>query len=211
DPGRGSHLPHERRQRTPAALTVWICGPQAPAGAWAFGVGGKRMATLELSGIAKSFGATEVLCGVDLSIEDGEFIAVVGPSGCGKSTLLRVIAGLEAQDAGSVRIGGAVVDAQPPTTRDIAMVFQSYALYPHMTVEQNTALPLVIRDPPRIERLPFMRTFNRRVAKNRIVIKSAINEAVELVAMRGYLDRKPKQLSGGQRQRVALARALVRK
>jgi multiple sugar transport system ATP-binding protein len=169
------------------------------------------MATLELSGIAKSFGATEVLRGVDLSIEDGEFIAVVGPSGCGKSTLLRVIAGLEAQDAGSVRIGGAVVDAQPPTTRDIAMVFQSYALYPHMTVEQNIALPLVMRDLTRIERLPFMRTFNRRVAEKRVVIKSSINEAAELVAMHGYLDRKPKQLSGGQRQRVALARALVRK
>lgn len=169
------------------------------------------MATLELSGIAKSFGATEVLRGVDLSIEDGEFIAVVGPSGCGKSTLLRVIAGLETQDAGSVHIGDAVVDAQPPTTRDIAMVFQSYALYPHMTVEQNIALPLVMRDLTRIERLPFMRTFNRHVAEKRVAIKSSINEAAELVAMHGYLDRKPKQLSGGQRQRVALARALVRK
>ena len=169
------------------------------------------MATLELSGIAKSYGTTGVLRNIDLSIGDGEFIAVVGPSGCGKSTLLRIIAGLEEQDAGTVRIDGTTVDALPPKTRDIAMVFQSYALYPHMTVEQNIALPLVMRDLSRIERLPFARRLSCRVVEKRATIKAEIREAAELVAMEGYLDRKPKQLSGGQRQRVALARALVRK
>jgi len=166
---------------------------------------------LELSGIAKSFGSTPVLRGVDLSIEEGEFVAVVGPSGCGKSTLLRLVAGLETADEGTVSIDGHEAGDLPPKARDVAMVFQSYALYPHMTVEQNMALPLVMRQLTRVERLPWVRRFSRGVAEKRAAIRATVRETAELVAMTPYLDRKPKQLSGGQRQRVALARALVRK
>ncbi len=166
---------------------------------------------LELRGIAKSFGSTPVLRGVDLSIEEGEFVAVVGPSGCGKSTLLRLVAGLETADEGTVSIDGREAGDLPPKARDVAMVFQSYALYPHMTVEQNMALPLVMRQLTRVERLPWVRRFSRGVAEKRAAIRATVRETAELVAMTPYLDRKPKQLSGGQRQRVALARALVRK
>lgn len=169
------------------------------------------MALLDLQGISKRFGSTAVLRDVDLSIGEGEFVAVVGPSGCGKSTLLRVIAGLEDPDEGIVSIDGNPVGDQPPKARDVAMVFQSYALYPHMTVEQNMALPLVMRQLTRAERLPLVRRFSRGVAEKRAAIKATVRETAELVAMTKYLDRKPKQLSGGQRQRVALARALVRK
>lgn len=166
---------------------------------------------LELRGIAKRFGSTPVLRDVELSIEQGEFVAVVGPSGCGKSTLLRVIAGLESADEGTVQIDGREAGDLPPKARDVAMVFQSYALYPHMTVEQNMALPLVMRQLSRAERLPWVRRFSRSVAEKRAAIRATVRETAELVAMTPYLDRKPKQLSGGQRQRVALARALVRK
>jgi multiple sugar transport system ATP-binding protein len=166
---------------------------------------------LELRGIVKRFGSTPVLRDVDLSIGQGEFVAVVGPSGCGKSTLLRVIAGLENPDEGTVRIDGSAVENEPPKARDVAMVFQSYALYPHMTVEQNMALPLVMRQLTRFERLPLVRRFSRRVLEKRAAIAATVRDTASLVAMTPYLDRKPKQLSGGQRQRVALARALVRK
>ncbi|WP_137389556.1 ABC transporter ATP-binding protein [Rhodoligotrophos defluvii] len=169
------------------------------------------MATLALSRIAKTFGSAPVLRGIDLSIGHGEFVAVVGPSGCGKSTLLRLIAGLDCQDAGTIHIDGIPVDGTPPKERDIAMVFQSYALYPHMTVAQNIALPLVMRDLTRVERLPLARHLLPGVARKRAAITSAVEEAADYVALRGYLGRKPKELSGGQRQRVALARALVRK
>src|SRR5262245_9340481 len=165
---------------------------------------------LELSGLTKTFATTPVLRGVDLAVKPGEFVAVVGPSGCGKSTLLRVIAGLEEQDAGHVAIGGVSVDALAPKSRDVAMVFQSYALYPHMTVAQNIALPLVMRDLTRVERLPFVRRLSRAVATKRARIAAAVARAAAQVDLTGLLDRKPGQLSGGQRQRVALARALVR-
>ena len=169
------------------------------------------MAAVSFTGVTKTFGSTPVLRGVDLSIDDGDFLAVVGPSGCGKSTLLRVVAGLEMQDGGEVRIGGAVVDDLAPNARDVAMVFQSYALYPHMTVRENIALPLVMRDLSRSERLPLARRFSRRIAEQRVKINAAVSDAAALVALDGLLDRKPKELSGGQRQRVALARALVRR
>ena len=150
------------------------------------------MADVSLSGIRKSFGATEVLKGVDLAIADGEFVVFVGPSGCGKSTLLRTIAGLEEVDAGEVSIGGRVVNALSPSDRGIAMVFQSYALYPHMTVRQNMAFGLTLAKTDKTE-------IDRRVMA-----------AAETLNITDYLDRKPKALSGGQRQRVAIGRAIVR-
>jgi multiple sugar transport system ATP-binding protein len=166
---------------------------------------------LDLHGLTKSFGSTPVLRGIDLAVNDGEFVAVIGPSGCGKSTLLRVIAGLEEQDTGRVSIGGASVDTLAPKSRDVAMVFQSYALYPHMTVAQNIALPLVMRDLTRAERLPFARRLSARIAAKRARIAGAVATAAAQVELTDLLDRKPGQLSGGQRQRVALARALVRR
>ncbi len=150
------------------------------------------MAEVALRGITKSFGATRVLNGVDLDVADGEFVVFVGPSGCGKSTLLRVIAGLEEPDAGEVSIGGRTVNALSPSDRGIAMVFQSYALYPHMTVRQNMAFGLTLARTDKAE-------IERRVAA-----------AADILNISDYLDRKPKALSGGQRQRVAIGRAIVR-
>ena len=168
------------------------------------------MSFLQLKSLSKSFDDAPVLRGVDLSIDRGGFVAVVGPSGCGKSTLLRILAGLEAQDDGEVWIGGDRVDALPAKARDIAMVFQSYALYPHMTVAQNLALPLVMRDLTRIGRLPLMHRLDRRVAATRREIQTTVERTAAAMGLAGLLARKPKQLSGGQRQRVALGRALVR-
>lgn len=162
-----------------------------------------------LAGIAKQFGATSVLRGIDLDIRAGEFITILGPSGCGKSTLLRIIAGLEPQSAGSVTIDGASMDGLPPDRRDIAMVFQSYALYPHLTVAENIAVPLRMRRMSRLQRLP-----GAGVMPGVRRITGSIGEAVRSVAatlrLESLLDRKPAQLSGGQKQRVALARAMVR-
>ncbi len=169
------------------------------------------MAHIEIRNLEKSFGDTPVLRGIDLTIERGEFIAVLGPSGCGKSTLLRIVAGLEAHDRGHILMDGRVVDGLAPKTRDVAVVFQSYALYPHMTVAQNLALPLVMRDLTRAERLPFVRYLSGRVRRTRADIRDGVARAASLVKIEGLLDRKPAQLSGGQRQRVALARALIRK
>jgi len=150
------------------------------------------MADVRLSGIRKSFGAIEVLRGIDLDIADGEFVVFVGPSGCGKSTLLRTIAGLEEADQGDVAIGGRVVNALSPSDRGIAMVFQSYALYPHMSVYDNMAFGLKLAKTDNAE-------IDRRV-----------RGAAETLNITDYLDRKPKALSGGQRQRVAIGRAIVR-
>jgi multiple sugar transport system ATP-binding protein len=164
---------------------------------------------VRLAGIAKQFGATSVLRDIDLDIRAGEFITILGPSGCGKSTLLRIIAGLEPQSAGTVAIDGVSMDGLPPDRRDIAMVFQSYALYPHLTVAENIAVPLRMRRLTRLQRLPGARALPavRRVA-------ASISEAVQAVAatlrLESLLGRKPAQLSGGQKQRVALARAMVR-
>jgi ABC-type sugar transport system ATPase subunit len=150
------------------------------------------MADVALRGIRKAFGATEVLKGVDLTIADGEFVVFVGPSGCGKSTLLRVIAGLEDADAGEVAIGDRVVNTLSPSDRGIAMVFQSYALYPHMSVRQNMAFGLTLAKTDRAE------------------IERRVSAAAEILNIADLLDRKPKALSGGQRQRVAIGRAIVR-
>ena len=164
---------------------------------------------VRLAGIAKQFGATSVLRGIELDIRAGEFVTVLGPSGCGKSTLLRIIAGLEPQSAGTVAIDGASMDGLPPDRRDIAMVFQSYALYPHLTVAENIAVPLRMRRMTRLQRLP-----GAGVIPGVRRIGASIDEAVRSVAatlrLESLLDRRPAQLSGGQKQRVALARAMVR-
>ncbi len=165
--------------------------------------------SLELSGIGKGFGADDVLKEIDLSIRPGEFLSLVGMSGCGKSTLLRIIAGLETPDRGSVSIGEQDVTEVDPSDRNLAMVFQSYALYPHMSVRQNIATPLRMRRLPFAARLPMIGRF-AAPAETLKQIDAAVEQAAETLQIAHLLDRKPAQLSGGQRQRVALARALVR-
>ncbi|QDC02201.1 sn-glycerol-3-phosphate ABC transporter ATP-binding protein UgpC [Mesorhizobium sp. 8] len=150
------------------------------------------MATVELREVRKNFGSLEVVHGVDLSIREGEFAVLVGPSGCGKSTLLRMIAGLEAVSSGAVMIGGEVVNDLPPKDRDIAMVFQNYALYPHKTVAANMEFGLRLRKVPDAE------------------IVRRVTAAAEILGLADLLQRYPRQLSGGQRQRVAMGRAIVR-
>ncbi|MFN3844632.1 MAG: ABC transporter ATP-binding protein [Paracoccaceae bacterium] len=150
------------------------------------------MATLSLRNLVKAYGKIQVLHGIDLDVADGEFVVFVGPSGCGKSTTLRMIAGLEEVTSGEIRIGGTVVNNLEPKDRNIAMVFQNYAIYPHMTVRKNIGFGL------RTSKLP-------REAKEK-----RLEEVAAILSMTEYLDRKPAQLSGGQRQRVAIGRAMVR-
>jgi multiple sugar transport system ATP-binding protein len=150
------------------------------------------MASVQIRNVHKHFGHTHVIRGVDVDIADGEFTVLVGPSGCGKSTLLRMIAGLEEISGGEIEIGGKVVNAMPPKERGIAMVFQNYALYPHMKVRDNMAFSLMLAKRPRGE-------IDARVAK-----------AAAILGLDDFLDRYPRQLSGGQRQRVAMGRAIVR-
>lgn len=150
------------------------------------------MATVTLSDVKKSFGPIDVIHGIDIEISDGEFIVIVGPSGCGKSTLLRMVAGLETVSSGDVLIGGERANDKEPMDRDIAMVFQNYALYPHMSVRQNMGYGLKIARLPKAE------------------IDAKVTQAARLLQLDHLLDRKPKQLSGGQRQRVAMGRAIVR-
>lgn len=151
------------------------------------------MATLKLKDVRKSYGNAHVIKGVDLEIEDGEFVVFVGPSGCGKSTLLRMIAGLESVTEGEVQIDGRRVNEMEPMDRDIAMVFQNYALYPHMSVADNMAYGLKIAKRPKSE------------------IDERLAEAARLLQLEDYLGRRPRELSGGQRQRVAMGRAIVRR
>ena len=150
------------------------------------------MATVEIQGVAKSFGSTPIIRGVSIDIRDGEFVVLVGPSGCGKSTLLRMIAGLEGIDGGEIRIGGRRMNDLLPKDRDIAMVFQNYALYPHLTVADNLAFSLKLRHAPQQE------------------TEERVSRAAKILGLEPLLTRLPKQLSGGQRQRVAMGRAIVR-
>ena len=168
------------------------------------------MASIALSRVTKSYGGQSVINGVDLDIHDGEFLTLVGPSGCGKSTTLRIIAGLETQTAGDVSIDGSLVNETRPSLRDLAMVFQSYALYPHLTVRQNLITPLRLRDLNFWERFPLL----GHLVPSRRAKMAQIEKEVQLVSetlkIEPLLARKPGQLSGGQRQRVALGRAMVR-
>ncbi|WP_024510004.1 ABC transporter ATP-binding protein [Bradyrhizobium sp. ARR65] len=168
------------------------------------------MASLFIDSIRKNYGPTSVLRGVSLSIADGEFLTLLGPSGCGKSTLLRILAGLEVQDAGSISIGGRTVDELRPKRRDVAMVFQSYALYPHMTVASNMALPLRMRRLSAIQRLPLLGRLLPGTARIAAEVDIEVTRTANSLGIGHLLARKPVQLSGGQRQRVAVARAMVR-
>jgi multiple sugar transport system ATP-binding protein len=150
------------------------------------------MASVDIRGIEKSYGTLKALHGVSIQIDHGEFVTLVGPSGCGKSTLLRMLAGLEEIDGGTIRIAGAVVNDLPPKDRDIAMVFQNYALYPHMTVAQNMGFALKLKNADRRE------------------IRDKVERAARILNLDTLLERFPRQLSGGQRQRVAMGRAIVR-
>lgn len=169
------------------------------------------MARVDIQNIVKTFGETQVLKGIDLAIEDGEFIALVGPSGCGKSTLLRIIAGLENQTSGDIQIGGKPVGGVRAADRNLSMVFQSYALYPHLTVFDNIAVPLRMRELSSAHRLPLVGGFLPGARARNAQISDAVKAAAETLDIDHLLDRKPGQLSGGQRQRVALGRALVRR
>ncbi len=168
------------------------------------------MAAVGIHAVRKSFGDVRVLNAVDLDIEDGEFMTLVGPSGCGKSTLLRIIAGLEIQDAGSIAIDGAAIDDLRPSDRNLAMVFQSYALYPHLTVAQNIAVPLKMRSMNALERLPLVGRLSPSAGSKSADIDRRVQQVAKQLDIAHLLDRKPKQLSGGQRQRVAVGRAMVR-
>jgi multiple sugar transport system ATP-binding protein len=150
------------------------------------------MASVEIRDVRKSFGSAAVIHGVNIDIKDGEFVILVGPSGCGKSTLLRMVAGLENITSGEILIGDRVVNEVPPKERDIAMVFQNYALYPHMTVADNMGFSLKLRSAPKSE------------------IRTRVEKAAGILGLMPLLDRYPRQLSGGQRQRVAMGRAIVR-
>ncbi|KIC43552.1 glycerol-3-phosphate ABC transporter ATPase [Ruegeria sp. ANG-S4] len=150
------------------------------------------MTALTLTNVNKSFGTVEVLKDINIDVEDGEFVVFVGPSGCGKSTLLRVIAGLEDVTSGEVRIGGELMNLTPPSKRGIAMVFQSYALYPHLNVRKNMSLAL------------------KQEGQSKQVIEERVAKASKMLNLEPYIDRYPSELSGGQRQRVAIGRAIVR-
>jgi multiple sugar transport system ATP-binding protein len=150
------------------------------------------MASVTIREVHKAFGTVQIIHGVDIAIADGEFVVLVGPSGCGKSTLLRMIAGLENITGGEIRIGERVVNDLPPKERDVAMVFQNYALYPHMTVAANMGFSLKLRGAPGQE------------------IEARVRRAAEILGLTPLLARYPRQLSGGQRQRVAMGRAIVR-
>ena len=150
------------------------------------------MGNITLKNVSKSFGATSIIPGLDLVIENGEFVVFVGPSGCGKSTLLRLIAGLEDTSGGTINIDGRDVTGEAPAKRKLAMVFQSYALYPHMTVAKNIAFPL------------------KMAGEDQATIDKKVKDAARVLNLTNYLERRPGQLSGGQRQRVAIGRAIVR-
>ncbi|UXM96052.1 ABC transporter ATP-binding protein [Bartonella sp. HY329] len=169
------------------------------------------MSAFALHNISKSFGDNVILKNVSIEASENEFIALVGPSGCGKSTLLRIAAGLEHADSGKIIVGKHDMTNARPSERNIAMVFQSYALYPHLTAGQNIAVPLAMRDLTNTQRLPIIGSFMPGYRSTRQKIDRAVAETAESLKISPFLNRKPGQMSGGQRQRVALARALVRR
>ncbi|MER9594171.1 ABC transporter ATP-binding protein [Mesorhizobium sp. M0244] len=166
---------------------------------------------LHIDKISKRYGETDVLQDVSLEAAPGEFVTLLGPSGCGKSTLLRIIAGLERADRGHIRAGGRGLDSVAPKDRDLAFVFQSYALYPHLNVHDNIAAPLVMRELSSLERLPVVGGLLPGAKERYRSIEERVRETSALLKLDTLLDRRPAALSGGQRQRVALGRAMVRK
>src|SRR4051794_27821236 len=182
---RRARSPPDRRRRRPAARTSFDDTPTSELA--------HTMASIEFDSVSKRFAnGTLAVDDMNLTVSDGEFMIFVGPSGCGKTTALRMVAGLEEVSSGSIRIGGRVVNNVEPPDRDIAMVFQNYALYPHMSVEDNISFPL------RMQRM------------NKAEMRTRAREVAELLGIESLLDRKPRQLSGGQRQRVAMGRAIIR-
>ncbi|WP_254022708.1 ABC transporter ATP-binding protein [Mesorhizobium ventifaucium] len=165
---------------------------------------------VRISKIAKGYGASRVLRDIDLAVDAGEFMTIVGPSGCGKSTLLKILAGLDQPDGGSIEIGGESVNQLRPSQRNIAMVFQSYALYPHMRVRDNLAMPLIMADLPFVARMPVIGPLVPGMSAKRRQISSTVRDVSKSLGIEALLERKPSELSGGQRQRVALGRAMVR-
>lgn len=168
------------------------------------------MSALTIHNIGKSYGSNRILDGISIDVAEGEFIALVGPSGCGKSTLLRILAGLDHADEGSIKLGERNITGAHPAERNIAMVFQSYALYPHLSAAQNIAVPLAMRDLSTAERFPFVGAMMPSRKPKLANIQKQVQATAKSLKIDHLLDRKPGQMSGGQRQRVALARALVR-
>ncbi len=169
------------------------------------------MTAIQLSRVVKRFGSTTALHDVSLSVAEGEFVVLVGPSGCGKSTLMRIIAGIEHPDGGTVRIGGRDVTRMSPALRNVAMVFQSYALYPHLTVAQNITVPLAMQRLSAWQRLPLLGAVLPGTRATQARTAQDVRAVADSLGLLDLLDRRPAQLSGGQRQRVALARAMVRR
>ncbi len=168
------------------------------------------MTGISIDGVARHFGQVAALKGVSLDVPAGEFVALVGPSGCGKTTLMRIVAGIETSDAGSIRIAGRDVTRLRAADRNVAMVFQSYALYPHLTAGQNIAVPLAMRRLSTWQRMPLLGPFMPGARARTRTIGQDVERAAQALGLAALLDRRPGQLSGGQRQRVALARAIVR-
>ncbi|KDR88402.1 sugar ABC transporter [Agrobacterium sp. TS43] len=168
------------------------------------------MASITLKSVSKSFGAKDVIRNIDIAVSDGEFLVLLGPSGCGKSTLLRMLAGLESISGGEILIGSRRVDNLPPSDRDMAFVFQSYALYPHLTVRRNMTFPLVMKQFRWWHHLPIIGGLVRRRIENSPQVKEMVQRNAKILGLTEMLDRFPRTLSGGQRQRVALGRAMVR-
>ncbi|MGH0265652.1 ABC transporter ATP-binding protein [Sinorhizobium meliloti] len=165
---------------------------------------------VRLSKISKGYGTSQVLRDIDLGVDAGEFMTLVGPSGCGKSTLLKILAGLDQPDRGLIEIGGEIANQFRPSKRNIAMVFQSYALYPHMRVRDNLAMPLIMANLPFAARMPLIGRLVPGTSARRRQINTTVGEVSKALGIEALLERKPSELSGGQRQRVALGRAMVR-
>ncbi|AYM14722.1 MULTISPECIES: ABC transporter ATP-binding protein [Agrobacterium] len=168
------------------------------------------MASITLKSVNKSFGAKEVIKNIDIAVPDGEFLVLLGPSGCGKSTLLRTLAGLESISGGEILIDNRRVDNLPPSDRDMAFVFQSYALYPHLTVRRNMTFPLIMKQFRWWYHIPVIGSLAKRRIENSPQVKETLMRNAKILGLTEMLDRFPRTLSGGQRQRVALGRAMVR-
>jgi len=169
------------------------------------------MAAIDLQGVTRQFGAKKAVNDISLSVPDGEFLVLLGPSGCGKSTLLRMLAGLESLSGGQILLDGRRIDQLPPSDRDMAFVFQSYALYPHMTVRRNITFPLIMRQHRWWFHVPGISHLAKRRIERSPAVRDLVDRTAAILALTPMMDQLPKTLSGGQRQRVALGRAMVRK